>query len=89
MFFNIAIFVLGMIVGPTALLILAAKFKKQPAPSEPLRPTREELIQCVEFLRDRLRHIEASSGQRVISELARRAQDKAASTLQGDIDAAA
>ena len=87
MFLHILLFVAGMIVGPAVLLIIARKFnKKKAAPAAPLSPTRDELIACIEHLRDRLRHIEASSGQKAIAEIARRAQVSAEDTLKGDID---
>jgi hypothetical protein len=86
MFLNIILFISGMIVGPVVLLLIAARFRKKKAPAAaPLKPTREELISCVEHLRDRLRAIEGSSGQKVITELAKRAQMTAEETLKGDI----
>jgi hypothetical protein len=75
-------FITGLVVGPAVLLFIANRMKKPAHMPAKEVPTRDQLIKALEHLRDRMRTIEESSDQKVICEIARRAQAHADATLK-------
>ncbi len=84
MLIAILMFISGCIVTLVALTALAKRYGRKSVPAAPVSPSREDLIACVEHLRDRLRTIEDLSEQRTLTELAKRAQAQADQVLKGD-----
>ena len=82
MLISILTFLAGIVAGPALMLFIARRMKSAAAPAAPVQPTRDQLIETLEHLRDRMRAIETASDQKVICEIARRAQVRAENTLE-------